>query len=53
MHVIKMIARLSPSDAKEFTQRIEAAVAFADEHRKENGVKVVWSSIVYPASTGG
>ncbi len=47
-HVIRMNARLSPANAKELMDRIEAVVKFADENREEGGIKVAWSSIVYP-----
>jgi DNA-binding transcriptional ArsR family regulator len=50
MHVIRLNARLSPRDAKEFLRRIEAVVRFADEHRKEEGIKLVWSSVTYPVA---
>jgi hypothetical protein len=49
MHVIKLLARLSATDAKEFMKRIEDAVQFADDHRREDGLKIVWSSVVYPS----
>jgi len=48
IHVIRMNARLSPADAKEFMERIEMAVRFADENRQEEGVRIAWSSIVFP-----
>ena len=49
LHVIKLVAKLRPQDAKEFLARIESAARFADEHRNEKGVKLVWSSLVFPA----
>ena len=48
LHIVRMNARLSPKDAREFLDRIEDAVKFADEHRDEEGMKLVWSSITYP-----
>jgi DNA-binding transcriptional ArsR family regulator len=49
MHVIRLNARLSPEDAQEFISRIEAAVRFADQHRNDEGIKLIWSSVTYPA----
>ena len=48
MHVIRMNARLSKRDAKELKRRIEDVVRFADRRRVEKGIKLVWSSIVFP-----
>ena len=49
MHTIRMNIRLSPKDAKELLRRIEELVQFADTHLQEDGLRLVWSSIVYPA----
>ena len=48
MHVIRMNVRLGKRDAKEMKRRIEEIVKFADSRRKEDGIKLVWSSMVFP-----
>lgn len=49
LDVVRLNARLSPEDARELMRRIGEVVKFADEHRQEDGVRLVWSSLLYPA----
>jgi DNA-binding transcriptional ArsR family regulator len=48
MHLLKVNVRLSPEDAKEFLRLIEEANKFASARRAEDGIRLVWSSAVYP-----
>lgn len=48
MHLLKVNVRLSPEDVKEFLRLIEEASKFASERRDEGGIRLVWSSAVYP-----
>ncbi len=48
MHLIRANLRLATEDAKTFLSLIEAANIFASEHKSEEGVRLIWSSAVYP-----
>lgn len=48
IHVIRVVFRLSPEDAKEVARRIDELSNFIAERRQEDGVQLHWSSIVYP-----
>ena len=48
MHLLRMNLRLSAQDAKDFLAMIEAAQQFASARRSESGIRLVWSSAVYP-----
>lgn len=48
MHVIRAAVRLSPDDAQAFMAMIESASKFAREHDTRDGVRLHWSSLVFP-----
>ena len=46
-HVIRANVHLSDEDAREFMEMLEAASRFALEKRRDDGVRMQWSSILY------
>lgn len=48
--VIRTTMQLSPQDAATFLDMIEAAVRFAREREVRHGVRLHWSSLVFPDS---
>lgn len=52
MQLIRAAVRLSPDDAQTFMELIEKASRFAREHDSKVGVRLHWSSLVFPYVKG-
>jgi DNA-binding transcriptional ArsR family regulator len=48
LHNLRMTTRLKPEDIKALMDLLEGVAEFSAEHESEDGVRLVWSSVVYP-----